>query len=326
MKNLVISAICLLALGACSHSERKISSEKGGLAAIADYFNQSAMTDSNNQEERRSDVLVRDGKLVAPTADTNNNFTEHAMEDCRRQSIRQAMLDATGDGYSVVEISRKGSHRLRIMGSNAGYEDDRVGAMVGLKIQRGGKPMNATFIYNLDDDSSGTCVGKNSEGMQEGFEKRKDVEEMVLKKIFPTLSEKEKAEVRESMKHYFKGDFTDQQMAEKSVGKLVEWECEQMALSKSAVTAQEAFRMKFGSQPILFLDYRASRVNSNLNDDTRSWTPKRKYLLDKMEGFYAYRMADATGKNLLSAKVSFSLREKEESCEGNVDAKAELIP
>jgi hypothetical protein len=274
-------------------------------AKVAEYLNKGSQTPI---------VEVRNGALVAPQAQSKN-IAGHYIEDCRKGAIRQALMDASATADGVVELSRKGSHRMKLTGRET--ENDDVGALVGVRLIVKGTAIEKTFSYLMDDPSNGTCSIVAVDAPVDGMISRKKQEEKVLTQILPKYPAAQMKVIRES---YSKGETaTDEKIAKKSVSKLIEWECEQYSINQSAALARAAFQSKYaGVQPILFLDYANSAVQSDITYKNKDAE------LKKMTGTWALRLSDASGTKTMSVKVSFDLNEGEDSCTGSVNPKAEV--
>ncbi|MGE0633587.1 MAG: hypothetical protein AB7O96_14335, partial [Pseudobdellovibrionaceae bacterium] len=267
-------------------------------------------------------VYEIDGKLVAVDAETKH-VHGHMIEDCRKVAIRQAILDTTSAGHSFEGFSRKNSHRISKLAKVSGYEDDRVGAIAGVRAKSSdGKEANMSYFYNLNDDSSGDCAWHSMESQKPGLDDRPTVEQMFRQKYWPQFSESEKASTRNWMKNRF-GVENDDQVTAKLVGKLIEWECEQFSINNAAQLAQAYFRAQFGTQPIVLLDFPSSNVSSNISDDDRS--PGKPKPLETLKGYWVFRMADPGGTKFATTKVSFDLTEKKDKCEGQMATSAEVF-
>jgi hypothetical protein len=110
---------------------------------------------------------------------------------------------------------------------------------------------------------------------------------------------------------------TDKEIAEKSVTRLLAYECEQYSLNQAALSAQALFRKKFAANPILFLDFSASRAESNVTKEAHEG-------LTYLNGQWTFRMANREAKYFLTARVPFHLKTAEKKCVGAVDEAVEL--
>jgi hypothetical protein len=315
-------SLFVLGLVSCAHQvPRQPASPEAASETqrIADYFNRGLPTDN----DQTNYVTVVGGRLLAVDAESKH-VAGHFIEDCRKVALRQALLDVTSEGYEFVEFSRKGSHRQTslIEDQSPGYESGRVDAFVGVRALNPQKEkVEMTYHYSLDDDSSGNCEWRRTENKMTGFQDRRVLEAQVLKEVWPKLPPERQASMRTWYKNRF-GVGTDAEIAAKSVGKLIEWECEQFSMSKAVQVAQKEFRDEGGSQPIVLLDFEFSRVTSNITEDNRG-PHKHDEKLGDFQGAWVLRMADALGTRFLSKKVSFKLREKGDKCVGTMGTTGE---
>jgi hypothetical protein len=275
------------------------------MAKVAEYLNKGSATPV---------VEIRNGALVAPTAQAKN-IPGHYIEDCRKGAIRQGLLDASASANAVVELSRKGSHRMKLTGRDT--ENDDVGALVGVRLVMNGTAKELTFNYLMDDPENGTCRIVAIDGPTDGMISRKNQEKKVLTDILPKYPPAQLEIIRQSYSK--KGPASNEQIAKKSVGKLIEWECEQYSINQTAALARQAFQAKNpGVQPIILLDYANSAVKSEITQENKDAD------LTKLSGTWAVRMSDATGSKTMSVKVSFDLNEGPDSCTGTVNPNVEI--
>jgi|GEM_PF-5666742 len=275
------------------------------LEKVAEYLNKGSA---------KPVVEVRDGALVAPVAQAKG-IPGHYIEDCRKAAIRQGVLDASATANASIELSRKGSHRMKLTGRET--EDNDVGALVGVRLISAGTAKEVTFSYLMNDPENGTCAIVAVDKPVDGMISRKNQEKKVLTDILPKYPAAQLEVIRQTYSK--KAPATNEDIAKKSVGKLIDWECEQYSINAAIEIARQAFAAKNpGVQPIILLDYANSAVKSDITQENKDAE------LTKMAGTWALRLSDATATKTLSAKVSFDLTEGADSCTGTVNPKAEI--
>ncbi len=268
MKNLFLCISLLVSACATSrqNSERQpAATAKAEVHAVAKRLN--ALMKIDNESYGLENARVKDGHLIAPEGTNtdpsyDHNIWKKGFEDCREAAVNQALLDAGMEGLKVLGFRPQTSHRVYMPHIHPGGDEEdsnrrgTIRAIVTLAVEEvGGGEKEKVYSYILDDVVNRTCKVKRIESDSLEAKDRRTVEKDYLEQEIPNWTSKD----RKAAIDFVKGSsasasVSSDALAEKMVGRLIEDECQHIALDQAVNLSAQEFRKKFNTEPVTIVD------------------------------------------------------------------------